>query len=313
MKKIFTTIGLCSCLILLNGCALFGGGSAIKKEEVNRAKIVTVENKIADNATAKVDNIASLAFGTDYALSKVTNPPIAVSVARDMNQRVVSIAGSPTIDKMKEMQEVIDKLTSTLATEREKGKLLITVKDANIAALQHEARLLSDARDDEIRQYMAEAKQAAAVSDGYKKTVDQMDNWGGIGAIWYGIKKLVIKMAWFLGIGSILFLILRIASISNPIAGAVFGIFEQVVAWGINAIKVVFPKALSFAGHVSADVYDAGQSILKKIVDNIQNLKAMEEKLGHDLTLKELLVELNNSMNPVEKEEIAKIKKELGY
>jgi len=313
MKKIFTIIGLLSCIILLNSCALFGGGSATKKEEINRAKIVSVENKIADNASAKVDTIAGLAYGTEYALSKVTNPPIAVSVARDMNQKVVSIAGSPTVDKMKEMQEIIDKLTSTLAKEREQGKLLIGIKDANIAELQHEAKILNDARDIEIRNYMADAKQAAAISDGYKTTVEQMDSWGGIGAIWYGIKKLVIRMAWFLGIGSILFLILRIASVSNPIAGAVFGIFEQVVAWGINAVKVVFPKALSFAGHVSSDVYDAGQSILKKIIDNIQNLKAMEDKLGHDITLKELLAELNTSMDPIEKEEIAKIKKELGY
>jgi hypothetical protein len=85
------------------------------------------------------------------------------------------------------------------------------------------------------------------------------------------------------------------------------------VAWIIRAISYIFPKALTFAGHVSSSLYSSSQLLLQKIIDNIQNLKQIEQKMGHEITLKELFVELDKSMDVAEKKAIAEIKSKLGY
>lgn len=315
MKKLLFPICL-SIILIVSGCSLFGPGKnqATKDEAKGRAKIVNVEQAQSQNNIDKLDNIAGLAYGTDYALSKVSNPPPReVTVARDINQRVVSIAGSPTVEKMKEMQTTIDNLISTLESERIQGKKMLDNKDEEIVALQDEGKVLAAAKEAEIKKYMAQAALAAAQSDEYKTKLDEMNKWFGLGAVWYGIKRLVVSMAWILGIGGILFLILRIASMSNPVCGAIFGIFEQIVGWIINAISFAFPKALSFTGHVSKEMYDASHNLLEKIVDNIQSLKQLETKLDHALTVKELLTELDKTMDKSEKDMIDKIKKDFGY
>jgi hypothetical protein len=301
-------------LLLLTSCTAPGSkGKIAKAEEKSRAKIVDVENAQIINNSQKLDEVASLAYGTDYALSKVVEPTPAITVARDINQRVISLTGSSTVEKMKEMQEIIDSLTSQLDAERESGKMRLSAKDGAIAFLQAEGKALMLAKESEIHKYMAQAQDAAAFADSYKVELDKMNSYFGLGAIWYGLKKFIVSSMWILGIGGILFFIIRIASVSNPICGAIFGIFEQVASWFINAIRIVFPKAIQFAGHVSSDVYNASRNILRKIVDNIQNLKELETRNGHDITLKELLLELEKKMDSSEKEMIAEINKSLGY
>ena len=315
MKKLLLPICL-SIILLVSGCSLFesSANKASKNEAKGRAKIADVEKAQADNNVQKLDNIAGLAYGTDYALSKISNPPPReVTVARDINQRVVSLAGSPTVEKMKEMQETIDKLVSQLEKERIEGKKRLDNKDEEISALQDEGKALAAAKESEIKKYMDQAAAAAAKSDEYKTKLNEMDKWFGLGAVWYGIKRLVVSLAWILGIGSIIFIILRFASLSNPIAASLFSIFERVASWGINLITTLVPKALDKAGAVSKIAYNKMSLVLSKIVDNIQNLKQLEAKLGHDLTVKELLVELDKTMDVSEKDVISKIKKDLGY
>ena len=315
MKKLLFPICL-SIILIVSGCSLFGPGKnqATKDEAKNRAKIVNVEQAQAQNNVDKLDSIAGLAYGTDYALSKVSNPPPReVTVARDINQRVVSIAGSPTVEKMKEMQITIDKLVSQLETERIAGKKRLDSKDEEIAALQDESKALVAAKEAEIKKYMAQAALAAAQSDEYKTQLAEYQGWFGLKAVWKGLLQFVKSAMWILGIGGLLFLILRIASMSNPVCGAIFSIFEQIVGWVINAISFAFPKALAFAGHVSKEMYDASHDLLGKIVDSIQSLKQLETKLGHDLTVKELLTELDKTMDKDEKDMVDKIKKDFGY
>lgn len=314
MKKVIFAIIAITSVILLTSCAMFNTkGRAAKAEEKGREKIASVDSRINANTSDKLDAIASLAYGTDYALSKVPEPSREIEVARDINKRVESLAGSPTLDQMKEMQDTIDKLTSLLVAERNDGKQKLSEKDKIIINLQNETKALNAAKESEIHKYMQIAQDAAASADAYKVELDKMNKWLGLGAVFYGLKKFIISSMWILGIGGILFFILRIASASNPVCGAIFGIIEQIVAWGINAIKVVFPKALQFAGQISSEVHSAMTSILWKIVDNAQNLKQLEQKTGHDVTLKELFVELDKSLDSKEKEAIETIKKRLGY
>ena len=100
---------------------------------------------------------------------------------------------------------------------------------------------------------------------------------------------------------------------SNPICGAIFSIFEQIAAWCINVVKIIFPKALHFAGTVSTEAYNVSHNLLEKIVDNLQNLKQIEKSTGKPITLRELLDELDKTMDTSDKELISKIKTDFGY
>ena len=128
-----------------------------------------------------------------------------------------------------------------------------------------------------------------------------------------GLFQFIKTSAWFLVGGSVIFIILRFASMANPVAASIFGVLENIASWGIHVISTLFPKALSLAGTVSKNVYNDSQVLLKKIVDNIQNLKQLQTKLGHNLTLEELFTELSASLSPSEKTVVDNLKKELGY
>lgn len=312
MKTVILPIVLS--LSLLTGCSIFSKkGNASKAEETSRSRVESVNNKIKANTSEKLDTIAGLAYGTDYALSKVNEPPREVTVARDINQRVVSLAGSPSVEKMKEMQETIDKLTSQLELERDKGKKAMKEKDSEITALQNETKLLATAKEEELRKYMLTAKEAAANADAYKSALDDYQGWFGLKAVFKGLWQFIKSSMWILGIGGILFFVLRIASASNPVCGAIFGIFEQIIAWGINTIKVLFPKALQFAGHTANDVVNVYKSTLSKIVDGIQVVKDRSTAAGTKPDLNAVLDEVAKTMNTEEKVIVEEIKKALNW
>lgn len=314
MKKVFIPIIAALCLVFMTSCAMLSSkGKAAKAEELGRNRIANVDSKLNANLAEKMDAIAGLAYGTDYALSKVNEPSREVNVARDINKRVASLSGSPTLDQMKEMQETIDKLTSQLTSERAEGKQKLSDKDQVISALQTETKILNVAKETEIRKYMQVAQEAAAAADAYKVELDKMNRWFGLGAVFYGLKKFIISSMWILGIGGILFVVLRIAASGNPVCAAIFGIFEQVAAWGINAVKMVFPKALEFAGHTANSVLNVYKSTLTKIVDNIQVVKDRATAAGKAPTLDEVLDEVAKSMNDDEKAIVDEIKKALHW
>ena len=308
--SIFVVVGL----LFITSCATFTNkGVAAKNEEAGRARIANVEAQQTGNLANKIDTIAGLAYGTDYALSKVNEPPREVQVARDMNQRIVSLAGSPTIDKMKEMQETIDKLTSMLATERDAGKVKLAEKDAEISVLQSESKALAVAKDSEVRRYMLAAQEAAAAADAYKVELDKMNQWLGLGAVFYGLKKFVISSMWILGIGGILFVILRIVSYSNPVAASIFSIFSTIASWFIRGIEFLVPKAVEVAGHTANAIVNGYKSTLWKLVDSIQMSKERARAAGKEPSITEMLDEAAKTMNSEEKAIVEDIKKALNW
>lgn len=290
---------------------IFGKSSSSEAKESD--KIERVEKDQNRNLSDKMDQVAILASGTGYALQKVTNKEPAVTVAYDINTRVESLAGKPNLDAEKEMWRTVDQLMSEVKSEREKGERALVRKDREISDLQDETRVLIANKDAAISKYMKLASDTALIADTRKSQLDEYTKWFGLGAITKGFGQLIRTSMWVIIGIVVIFLILRLASTANPIAASLFGIFEHAVSWVINTIAVLFPKALSIAGHVTKDAFDASQTLLKKIVDNLQNLKNIQSKLGHDMTLKELFVELDKAMDSGEKEVISKIKKELGY
>lgn len=304
---------------VLTGCAIFTGnkrGDAAKIEEKSRTKVINLEDRISSNLDAQIDTIATLSFGVDYALNKVEEPPREVTVAKDINKRVMSLSGTPSIEKMKEMQATIDNLTSQLNTERKEGERKLNEKDLAITKLQDEAKLLKEGRELEIKKYMAAAQEAAKLADDYKAELNKMDAWMGLGAVVYGLKQFVVKSMWILGIGSILFIVLRVASMSNPIAASVFSIFNIIGSWIAGLIKMLFPKAIELAGYTSTKVYDSYNKTLYKIVDGIQSIRDKQKILnesGKKYSIDDLLKEFSSLLSDDDKERIYKIKSEMGY
>lgn len=299
----------------LTSCSSVKGvfGKSSEKEAKQSEKIGRVERDINKNTETKIDQIATLASGTDYALNKVTIREPSVMVATDINKRVMSLSGKPDFNSEKEMWKMVDDLISENSALRINGMKQLQKKDAEIKAIQNESKTLASIKDDEISAYMQLSKNSAMLADTRKMELEEYKGWFGLKAVGKGALQFVTSMAWILGGLGILFMILRFASASSPIAAAVFSIFEQMVSWVIRTVNVVFPKALAFAGHVTKESYNQLSGLFKKVVDNLQNLKDMQSKLGHDITLKELFVELDKSMDVKEKEMVDKIKKELGY
>lgn len=312
LTSIFITV--ITSFFILTGCSVFEKkGSAVKQEEKNRANVVAVEQAQKHNESSKMDQIGVLAYGTDYALGKMTNAPKEVAVAKDINQRVISIAGSPTVDKMKEMQTMIDKLTSDIELTRKKGEDDLYKKDLEIKAIQQASKQLEQAKDDAIASYMNKAKIAAANSDAYKAELQEYEGWFGLKAVGKGLLTFAKSAAWFLGIGGVLFLILRIASFSNPLAASIFSIFSTIASWFIKMIEFMVPKAIQTAGHVAETTFNVYKNALTKIVDNIQLVKDRAKTSGKSPSIEEVLNEVAKSMNTDEKAVIEELKKALQW
>jgi hypothetical protein len=172
---------------------------------------------------------------------------------------------------------------------------------------------LDNQKQSEISAALKMSEANALKADQYKATLNDMDSFFGFGAIWYGVKKLIIRLSWTLLIVGVLFLVLRLAAASNPIAGAVFGIFEQVIGWFMNALKMLAPKAHQVAGFVESKVFDGYKQTLTHIIDNIQLLKAKDEGETDKYTLDDLMEEMAKSMDTSDKERIEGIKKDLHW
>ena len=318
MKK-YLSLVLIIGLFSFSGCKLIPNstkGDLSDVENKGRTKVENVETKLASNLANRMDQVSTLAFGTGYALRKIENPDKEVQVAKDLNDRVMSVAGSPSLEKLKEMQITIDNLVSVIDRERVEGKNQLTAKDNEITKLQSETKYLSDVKDAEIRKYMALAQDIAGRADKYKTDLDEYQGWYGLKAIGKGAWQFIKSSMWILGIGSILFLLLRLASMSNPIAASVFSIFNIMGSWFVNGIKVIFPKALEMAGNTATSVFASYKGTMTKMIDGIQTLKDRQKAYGNlnkKYTLDELLSELSDVMGDDDKKRIKEIKTELGY
>jgi len=160
---------------------------------------------------------------------------------------------------------------------------------------------------------MAVAQEAAAAADAYKVELDKMNKWFGLGAIWYGLKRLIISSMWILGIGGVLFIILRLVSYSNPVAASIFSIFSTIGSWFVRGIEFLLPKAVALAGNTANKVFNVYKSTLWKIVDGIQTIKDRANASGKEPSINEMLDEVAKSMNSDEKAIVDEIKKALNW
>ncbi len=248
---------------------------AVAKQE---KKIDQTYDDLVKNDKHKRVQTSVLAQGIQYSLQQVTNAPIQVETAKNLNERVISIVGSPHLDEIKRIKATIDLLNSSLAEERKKGEELLGQRDTIIDKLQKEKSELKDKYDDQLWQMTDKAKEVAKESDAKQATIDSMSGMFGLNAVFWGLKKFFFSCLTFIIVFVVVFALLRILASVHPAAGAAFSIFNMIGSGILSLVKGLTPKAFELANFASKDKVDEYKSPLTKIVDVIQELKEKQKE-----------------------------------
>jgi septal ring factor EnvC (AmiA/AmiB activator) len=281
---------------------------AVAKQE---KKIDQTYDDLVKNDKSKRVQTSVLAQGIQYSLQQVTNAPIQVETAKNLNERVISIVGSPHLDEIKRIKATIDLLNSSLAEERKKGEELLGQRDTVIDKLQKEKSELKDKYDDQLWQMTDKAKEVAKESDAKQATIDSMSGMFGLNAVFWGLKKFFFSCLTAIIIFVVVFALLRILASVHPAAGAAFSIFNMIGSGLLSLVKALTPKAFELANFASKDKVDEYKSPLTKIVDVIQELKEKQkESPDRVYPLTEVLKRFDKEMDSTEKDLIDDILKE---
>jgi hypothetical protein len=305
IKKIFLAI---SFILLLSGCL---SSKIVPAKQVTASQdAVAKQEKRVDDTMVEIEKVdrgkrvqtSSLSIGIQHSLNKVTNAPVQVETAKALNERVISIVGSPHIDEIKRIKATVDLLNSQVAEERKKGEELLSQRDELINKLQKDKSDLKDKYDDQLWQMTDKAKEIAKEADQNKAVLDSMSGMFGLNAVFWGLKKFFISALTIIVVFVVVFVVLRLLATVHPAAGAAFSIFNMVGSVLLSLVKALTPKAFELANFASRDVVDEYKSPLVKIVDVIQELKEKQkESPDRVYPLSEILKRFDKEMDSDEK------------
>ena len=291
-------------LVFLTSCKT----NNLEKVQKTRDTIAETRKEFAQNSQEKLEAISTLAAGTDYSLSQITNPPVQVKTAMDFNTRILTITGNPNLDDLQKIKEITDLLNSEIEKEREKGKKTLKLKDEEITDLRVRQKEIQDKYEQQIKGLEIQATEVAKKADRLQVTVDEVNSYLGLGGVFYGLKRFFTLGITGIFIFLILFLVLRFAAATNPIAGAIFSIFEHIAAGAISLIKGIAPKSVDFSNLTSSFEFTRYKNTLDRVVDTIEHLKVIEAKTGVSYSLKDLRVELDKNLNDSDNKLIGELK-----
>jgi len=312
LNKSFAIISL----FLLTGCL-----STIKpaKQIDDNQKIIAKEEKKVDNTLVEIEKndkgkkiqTSGLSVGIQHSLNQVTNAPVQVDTALKLNERIISIVGSPHIDETKRIKATVDLLNSALVEERKKGEELLSQRDELINKLQKEKSELNQKYDDQLWQLTDKAKEVAKEADQNKAVLDSMSGMFGLNAVFWGLKKFILSALTAIAIFAVVFVLLRLLATVHPAAGAAFSIFNMLGSAVISIIKTLTPKAFEMSNFATKDKVDEFKSPLVKIIDVIQELKEKQKEFPKKAcSLTEILKRFDKEMDSHEKDLINEILKE---
>ena len=313
MKKFLSPILFSFLLIGCSTAVIPGKQVSVAQDAIAKQekKIDTTSDELVKNDKGKKIQTAVLAQGIQYSLQQVTNTSIQVETAKNLNERVISIVGSPHLDEIKRIKATIDLLNSSIEEERKKGGELLGQRDTVIDKLQKEKENLKTQYDDQLWQMTDKAKEVAKDSDEKQATIDSMGGMFGLNAVFWGLKKFFFSALTAIVIFVVIFALLRILASVHPAAGAAFSIFNMIGSGILSLIKGLTPKAFELANFTSKDKVDEYKSPLTKIVDVIQELKEKQkESPKKSYVLTEILKRFDNEMDSHEKDLIDDILKE---
>jgi hypothetical protein len=306
-------------LLILTGCF-----STIKpsKQIDDNQKIIAKEEKKVDNTLVDIEKndkgkkiqTSALAQGIQYSLNQVTNPPIQVDTAKSLNERVVSIVGSPHIDEINRIKATVDLLNSAVEEERKKGLELLLKRDELINKLQKEKVELNEQYDDQLWELTDKSKEVAKEADQNKAVLDSMSGMFGLNAVIWGFKKFFVSAITIIIVFGVIFLVLRVLAMVNPVAAAAFSIFDMIGSAFVSLIKVLTPKAFDIAKFTHKDNVDEYKAPLVKIVDVIQEFKVKQKEMpDKTYSLTQILDKFDKDLDKPEKDLIDELLKELKW
>ena len=308
-------------LILFMGLLLSGCFSTIKpaKQIDDNQKVIAKEEKKVDSTLVEIEKndkgkriqTSGLSIGIQHSLNQVSNPPVQVDTAKALNERVISIVGSPHIDEIKRIKATVDLLNSALVEERKKGEEILAQRDDIINRLQKEKSELNQKYDDQLWQLTDKAKEVAKEADQNKAVLDSMSGMFGLNAVFWGLKKFFISALTAIIVFAVVFVLLRLLATVHPAAGAAFSIFNMLGSSVISIVKALTPKAFEMCNFATKDKLDEFRSPLVKIVDVIQELKEKQkESPDRVYPLNEILKRFDKEMDSTEKDLIDEILRE---
>lgn len=300
---------------MLAGCATLRPSKQVSDNQQllskQEQKIEATIGLIERNDKQKKNQASSLAYGIQYSLQNVTNPPIEVATAKDLNDRVISIVGAPHIDEANRIKAIVDLLNSSLEEERSKGAVLLAEKDKTIITLQKTNDKLEDQYNSQLESINDKARELAVKADSQKATLDSMSGMMGLNAVFWGLKKFFISSFTWIVVFGVIFLILRLLSTVNPVAAVAFSIFNIIGSSIIGVIKQLTPKAFELSNLVSSADYTQVKGALTKVVDSIQELlEKQKDSPDKTYTLQDILDKFSKQMDRADKNLIEQLLKE---
>lgn len=313
MKKFYSLL-LCV-FVFVSGCALFSPNT--KQNTKNQDKLNKVVQKsentkeeLAKNDQEKITQTATFAYGVNYSLNQVTNVTPPVATALKLNGRIMSIVGSPELDEMNKIVQIVDLLNSELAKEKAKGQTLLSNKDNEVKELQAANNELKTKYEQQIGDLINKSKDIARTGDNAQATINEMSGNFGLNAVWWGLKRFVLTSVTAILIFVVVFLLLRIASATNPIAAAVFSVFNVIGSGVLQLVKGLTPRAVEISNLVHLNEHNKYKETLDKVVDTIETFKLKCEAGNKQCTLGEVLEELDRVMDQKDKDCIKDILKD---
>ena len=313
MKKIYALF-ICA-VLFFNGCALFTPNT--KQNTKNQDKITKVVQKseatkdeLFKGDQEKLTQTATFAYGVNHSLNQVTNITPPVATALKLNGRIMSIVGSPQLDEMNKIVQIVDLLNSEVVKEKDKGQKLLNSKDDEVKELQAANNELKTKYEQQIGDLITKSKDIARNGDNAQATVNEISGNFGLNAVWWGLKRFVFTSITAILIFVVVFLLLRIASASNPIAAAAFSIFNVIGSGILQLIKGLTPRAVEISKLVNLEEHKKYKETLDKVVDTIETFKLKCEAGNKQCTLGEVLEELDRVMDQKDKDCIKSILKD---
>lgn len=305
--------------ILFVGCSTFGisGPKTTSRDKLmdKQEQIQDGRDKSAKNDDKRLSQIGVLAKGSDFAMDKITTPDIRVDIARQLNDRVISLANNPNVGEVIRIKKIVEDLISSVDAERAKGQLELSKLDDELKTLQKDKVKIELALDKKSKEFEDLSFGIAKKTDDSAAVIDGMNKWFGLGAVYYGCKKFLASSILILVIFTVLFLILKVAASTNPIAAGIFHVFNLAGSGILYVIKLVVPKSFSVANFVPSNTYDFYKGALNKIVDTFEKLKRENLLLPPEKqhTLADISLELAKVMDESDKKAVTECLKELKW
>lgn len=320
IKKLLLLILVLIIPITFSGCKTVVSKNETKNQKKIQSEINSVssiEKDIQKAESVKNGLISNLSWGIQYSLNNSDNVGFSlenIKTATLLNKRILSLSGQPNINDMKTMEDLVDKLNSTVITLKAEGQAALDKKDAEIMSLLSTKKTLEDNLLKANKNLILVAQKQAESADNNKMVVDTVNSYWGLGAIYYGLKRFITTGFITIVIIMVLYLVLRILSTMNPIASALFNVIETAFSYLVKLLKLIAPNSTTISGLSETTEVNKYKNTLISIVDSIETLQAnLSDSEKGNITLKNIMTEFSKNMNSDNKTIINEIKSDLKW